>query len=117
MAAFYFGDKNVQATLAGMELLIELFLYNLQGNRLKDDVKMRLAVHTGSTTFATNVATLAGDAINQVEQLESRLTKPNTVTLSPGALSDLGSKLSPFFKPFDAGTRTKLHRFEITWEP
>jgi len=27
LAAFYFGEKNVEATLSGMELLIELSLY------------------------------------------------------------------------------------------
>ena len=48
LAAFYFIDKTIQATLCGMEILHELFLYNLLGKGLPEPVLVRLAVHARS---------------------------------------------------------------------
>ena len=103
LAAFYFIDKTIQATLCGMEIIHELFLFNLLGSGLPEALSARLAVHAGPCKFLASAKEAAGDTIRRVEVLESRYTKPDSLTVSPGVFTDLGSKLSPLFV---AGERT-----------
>ena len=86
LAAFYFQDKTIQATLCGMEIVHELFVYNLLGRALPEPVRVRLAVHAGPCRFLMSVKESAGDTIRRVELLESRYTAPGLPHGFPGSL-------------------------------
>src|SRR4030042_3378923 len=45
--AFYFANKSMTATLSGMEIINELFAYNILRSRLGEPVKGGIAVNTG----------------------------------------------------------------------
>jgi class 3 adenylate cyclase len=116
LAAFYFQDKTIQATLCAMEVVHELFLYNLLGRALPEPVRVRLAVHAGPCRFLMSAKESGGDTIRRVEQLESRYTHPGSLTVSPGVYTDLGSKLSPLFRPAPGPDNSTVYRYTLEWE-
>jgi class 3 adenylate cyclase len=116
LAAFYFLDKTIQATLCGMEIVHELFVYNLLGRALPEPVRVRLAVHAGPCRFLMSAKESAGDTIRRVELLESRYTHPGCLTVSPGVFTDLGSKLSPLFAAVPGPENSTVYRYSLEWE-
>lgn len=116
LAAFYFIDKTIQATLCGMEIVHELFVYNLLGRPLPEPVLARLAVHAGPCRFVRSAKESAGDTIRRVELLESRYTPPGCLTVSPGVFTDLGSKLSPLFASVPGPENSSVFRYALGWE-
>ncbi len=116
VAAFYFQDKTIQATLCGMEVVHELFFFNRLGCALPEPVRVRLAVHAGPCRFLMSVKESSGDTIRQVELLESLYTPPGCLTLSPGVFVDLGSKLAPLFTAVPGPERSSVYRYALEWE-
>lgn len=114
--AFLFGDKNVQAALAAMEIILELFLYNTFRCALATPLAVRIAVHTGPCPYHESFARIQSDTLRRLAVIESRYTRPDTVTLSPGVYSDLGPKLSRFFEPFPGDAGGQLYRYALRWE-
>jgi len=114
--AFLFGDKNVQAALAGMEIVLELFLYNTFRRALEAPLAVRIAVHTGPCPYHESFERIQSDTLRRLALLESRFTRPDSVTLSPGVYSDLGPKLSRFFEPFPGDAGGQLYRYCLRWE-
>jgi len=116
LAAFYFIDKTIQATLCGMEILHELFLFNLLGTSLPESVSTRLAVHAGPCKFLASAKESDGDVIRRVELLESRYTRPDCLTVSSGVFMDLGSKLSPLFVQVNGPESSSIYRYSLEWQ-
>ena len=116
LAAFYFADKTIRATLCGMEIMHEIFLYNLLANTLPEPVRVRLAVHAGPCRFFPTVKESWGDTIKRVELLESDYTRPGSLTVSPGVYTDLGSKLSPLFRPVSGPDSGNVYRYSLVWD-
>jgi class 3 adenylate cyclase len=116
LAAFYFIDKTIQATLCGMEIVHDLFLFNLLGRTLPEPLLVRLAVHAGPCRFLRSAKEAAGDTIRKVELLESRYTPPGCLTVSPGVFTDLGSKLSPLFAVVPGPDNGTIFRYALGWE-
>ena len=116
LAAFYFMDKTIQATLCGIEILHELFLFNLLGRALPEPVLVRLAVHAGPCRFVRSAKESAGDTIRRTELLESAYTRPGCLTVSPGIFTDLGSKLSPHFVAVPGPENGTVYRYGLEWE-
>jgi class 3 adenylate cyclase len=116
IAAFLFGAKNVQAALAGMEMLLELFMYNLLRCTFAGDLHVRLAVHTGPCQFLGNFKEIRSDTLHRLEALEGRHAAPDSLILSPGVYSDLGSKLACFFNPVASAGRQTLYQYSLGWE-
>jgi hypothetical protein len=116
LAAFYFLDKTIQATLCGMEITHELFLYNLMGRSLPEPILARLAVHAGPCRFLQSAKESGGDTIRRVELQESQYTTPGCLTVSPGVFTDLGSKLSPLFLPLPGPEGGNVYRYALECE-
>jgi class 3 adenylate cyclase len=116
LAAFYFLDKTIQATLCGIEIVHEMFVYNLLAKALPEPVRVRMAVHAGPCRFLMSVKESAGETIRRVELLESRYTRPGCLTVSPGVFTDLGSKLSPLFAPVPGPDNSTVYRYALEWE-
>ncbi len=116
LAAFYFQDKTIQATLCGVEVVHELFVYNLLGRTLPEPLLVRLAVHAGPCRFEKSAKASAGDTIRRVELLESQFTPPGCLTVSPGVFTDLGSKLAPLFTAIPGPDAGSIYRYALEWE-
>jgi hypothetical protein len=116
LAAFYFLDKTIQATLCGMEITHDLFMYNLLGRALPEPILARLAVHAGPCRFMRSAKESGGDTIRRVELQESQYTTPGCLTVSPGIFTDLGSKLSPLFLPIPGPENGSVYRYSLECE-
>jgi class 3 adenylate cyclase len=116
LAAFYFMDKTIQATLCGIEIVHELLLHNLLYKALPEPLLVRLAVHAGPCRFLASAKESGGDTIRRVETLESAYTAPGSLTVSPGIFTDLGSKLSPLFVAVPGPENGSVYRYSLEWE-
>jgi class 3 adenylate cyclase len=116
IAAFYFNDKTIQATLCGMEIVHEMVVYNLVGRPLPEPLQVRLAVHAGPCRFVRSSRESGGDTVRRVELLEASYTLPGSLTVSPGVYTDLGSKLSPLFSPAPGPDNGSVYRYGLEWE-
>lgn len=117
LIAFYFANKSLLATLSGMEILNELFIYNTLHCRLGEPIKVRVAVNTGLCMYTEDLEELMkNDVIKETVTIESKYTKPGTMTISPTVSSKLDASLLASFTPITTDTRTKLHAYGITLE-
>lgn len=116
VAAFYLGNKNAQAALAGMELLLELFVYNLLTPPLPEPLRVRAAVHAGPCHFCGRYDDLRSDTLRRLEAMESQHAEPDTLVISSRVYSDLGNKLEQFFRPVRISRHQSLHRYRLSWE-
>jgi len=116
LAAFNFNDKNIQATLAGIELLHELSLYNTFECPLKTPLEVRVAVHTGPCQYLEVTDDIQSATLRQLDAIESRYTEPNGLAVSPGVYFDLGTKLEKYFVPFRVSNEQFVYRYRLTWE-
>lgn len=116
LAAFYFGEKSLQATLCAIEILHELALFNLLGCRLPEPVGMRLAVHAGPCRFTGSPRDAGGETIRRVELLESRYTQTDSLTVSQVVYTDLGGKLERSFTAIGGDGNGALFRYALCWD-
>jgi hypothetical protein len=116
LIAFHFQDKNIKAVLTGIEILLELFLYNTFKCKIEELLHVRIAIHTGPCQFYRNIKGRYDDTLRHLELLESKYTLTDSMTISPGAYSDLGTKLEKFFKPVKISSGNHVYRYSITWE-
>ncbi len=116
LAAFYFEDKNIMATLCAMEVIHELFFFNLLQSRLPESLGVRLAVHAGPCKLLSGAKDSSSETIRKVELLEREYTQPGSLTVSSGVYTDLGGKLSQYFIPFIGPDNTSLYRYSLRWE-
>lgn len=118
IAAFYQRGKNISAVLTGLEMLTELFFYNLFKCRLKEPLQVRLAVNTGPCQFFSQKE--KGEAENQtlrkLELMESEYTAPNSLTISSSVYADLGTKLAQYFQTLDKSNGSTFYTFSHDWE-
>jgi hypothetical protein len=115
-AAFLFGAKNVQAVLAGMQLLMDLFMYNLYRASFADELRVRLAVHTGPCLFLVNFKDIRSDTLQRLELIESRHAASDSLIITPGVYSDMGTKLESFFRPVPVTSQNFLYQYSLRWE-
>jgi hypothetical protein len=116
ISAFYFDNKNVKAVLSGVEIMLELFFFNLLKSPLKDQLKVRIAVHTGPCQFSSAIDKVESDTLHALQLMSDEYTLPDTMTISPSVYSDMGSKLELFFKPFSLKNGKHLYRYQLEWE-
>ncbi len=116
LAAFYFGNKNMQVTLAAIEVLHELFMYNLFECPLNEPLSIRIAAHTGPCQFFPNVNEIRSDTINRLVEIEAEYAVSDSLTISPSVYTDLGTKLESFFRPVQISSRNNLYRYTLEWE-
>jgi hypothetical protein len=116
LAAFYFGNKNVQVTLGSIEILLELFIYNLFECPFREPLSMRIAAHTGPCQFFHNVNEIRSATINRLIEIETQYSDSDSLTISPSVYTDLGTKLATFFQPIEISSRSYLYRYKLQWE-
>jgi hypothetical protein len=116
IAAFYYGNKNVQAVLSGMEMLLELFMYNLFQCPFAEPLQVRLAVHTGPCPFYKNFERIRSDTLRRLEVIESEFAENDSLVITPGVYSDMGNKLDSFFKSLRVSRHNLLYQYKLRWE-
>lgn len=114
LSAFYFGNKNTQVVLAGMEILLELFMYNLFDCPFKEPLKVRIVAHTGSCQFSNRIRSVQSSTLQRLVLIESKYAKPDDLTISPSVYTDLGTKMEQLFEPVSV-KGNNLYRYNVKW--
>ncbi|MBN2160747.1 MAG: hypothetical protein JW807_15265 [Spirochaetes bacterium] len=117
LIAFYFGNKNLMATLSGMEIINELFIYNCLHCRLPEPVNVRVAANAGYCVYTQDLEELMkNDSIKETIQIESKFTQPNSMTISNTVSSKLDASILEGFKTVPVDSRTKYYAYSIMLE-
>ena len=117
LIAFYFSNKNLLATVSAMEIIHELFIYNQLFCKLDEPLAVRLAVHRGPCEYTEYEDDLKNnDTIRKVIEIESKYTKPNSVTVSNIVYEDLVSMLADRFKGINTGTGVNYYNYQLKWK-
>ncbi len=117
LVAFYFSYKNLLAVVSAMEIIHELFLYNRLFRKLKDPIAVRLAVHSGPCEYTEDEEGLKkSDTVKKVVTIESKHTRPNTLTLSHTVHESLDSVLADQFTQVKTGSGGRYYSYALEWE-
>ena len=83
LAAFMLNDYSRMAIFAAIDILNEIFFYNKTKNPLSADVKLRIAVNSGSIFYSSSNAKISKiDVILKAILLESKAAAPNSLVIS-----------------------------------
>jgi len=117
LVAFFFSNKNLYATVSGMDIVHRLFLYNQLQCRLDKPLGVRLAVHGGRMSYSDNEEELKrSDVIKKVMDIESKFTNPNTLTISDAVATTLDKNIMDAFHPVKVDDRTNYFNYGLRWE-
>jgi hypothetical protein len=118
LAAFFFSNKHLLATLTAMDIVHSLFIYNRLENQLDDDLAVRIAVHSGLFEYTENNEDLfQSDTIKHIVELEEKYTQLNTISISPVVKVMLDEIVSRQFHPKTVQGERKYFSYELGWEP
>ena len=82
LAAFLFGPKEKTVIYAGMEIIHELFFYNLVRNPLDSPINVRLGAHIGQVWYSdSELERLKNESVKETTALEGLATN-NTLSVS-----------------------------------
>jgi class 3 adenylate cyclase len=116
LVAFFFDEKNIHAVLSGIDILLNLFLYNEFECKLGEPLLVRMAIHAGPCPFRQEINKHQSETIARLEQVEGEYTLPDSLTLTPSVYQDLGTKLEQFFEPVEVSAGNCVYRFKMRWE-
>ncbi|MCP4132233.1 MAG: adenylate/guanylate cyclase domain-containing protein [bacterium] len=119
LIAFYFSNKHLLATLCAMEIIHELFFYNLFKNELGEPLMIRQVVHSGTCEYTNTEEELTKfDIIKQVNDIEKKYTEPGTATITGMVEIMLDPLLANQLKPIQTNTYSDIeyYRYQLNWE-
>lgn len=117
LAAFFFSDKNKLALLSAMEIIQELFLYNITSCPLKKPLDVRLAVHTGLSVYSENIETVKkSETVMKIYDIESKYAGTNSVIISNSVHQNFDTVILSNLQPVPAGANTLYYSYELRWE-
>ncbi|MBN1498932.1 MAG: adenylate/guanylate cyclase domain-containing protein [Spirochaetes bacterium] len=117
LCTFLFGNKNQAAVSCALKILHQLFIYNHFRCRLNDFVKIRIAVDTGLCEYSDRGEDIKkNDTIRKLVEIESKHTKPDSVTISRFIYSDLDQRIAKEFTQIDVNASNKLYNYRIELE-
>jgi len=98
LGVFMLSDYSRSAIFAAMEILNNMFVFNKADNPLNSEIKLRIAVHSGSLVYSESAAQyLKADTIKTAIMLESKAAVPNSFVISESlAMSQDQSLLNIF---------------------
>ncbi len=82
LIAFYFSGRNNNAVLSAMEIIHELYIYNLIKSELNVPLSVRIAVDSGPCKFRHNIENVESETLKRLANIEAQSTKPACVTVS-----------------------------------
>lgn len=116
IAAFYFTNKNNNAVLSAMEIINEIYLYNLIRCGLDQPLEIRLAVHNGPCEYRYMFGDLKNDTLKKLAEIEKNHTQPNCVTVSSSVYHMLSQLLAEQMTSEEHGSANTYYRYKLEWE-
>ena len=113
IVAFTFEEQNQRATLAGMEILNELFVYNLIECPLEHGLHARVTVHNGPCEYRTNGSELKADTVKRVWEIDSRHGMTDTLLVTDSVFPSLERVLADRFKALDVADDQTFYTYSV----
>jgi len=117
VAAFFVGNRNQSAVLAGMEILHEIYLFNLMSCPFDKPLAIRTAVHSGPFEYTPNEEEMkSNETVKRTTQIEHKHTKPGSLTISPVAKYMLDHIVTEEFTPFIGKDQLEYYNYKLELE-
>lgn len=117
LVAFFFSNKNLHATFAGMDIVNRIFTYNFFQCRLDGPLEVRVAVHSGTMPYVDSDEELGkSDIIRRVINIEANHTKPNTLTVSNTVANVFPQKMLQEFDKVKGERSHTYFNYNVKWE-
>jgi class 3 adenylate cyclase len=116
LVAFYFSGRNNNAVLSAMDIIHELYIYNLLQRKLHDLLSVRIAVDSGHCTFRHNFEEIESDTLKELANIESHSTKPNCVTVSSNVYMYLDHITARQLEQVKDAAHPQYYCYELKWE-
>lgn len=117
LVSFFFSNKKLFATYAGMEIVNNLFLYNKMRCPLNQPLQVRTAVHNGIMEYTSSEEDLKqADPVKKVMNIEANYTPPNTLTVSDTTINVFCRELLSHFDPIVASANQTFYNYSLKWE-
>lgn len=117
LAAFFFADKHQKATLAAMEIIHELYIYNQIHCPLPSPLAVRIAVHSGPLEYSeSDEAFKQSQTLSHLLEIEEQHTEPLTVTISSVVKVMLDAIVSNEFIPLSPDAQSMYFSYRLRWE-
>lgn len=113
IVAFTFEEQNLRATLAGMEILNELFIYNLIECPLEDGLHVRVTVHNGPCEYSANGSELKVDTIKRVWEIDSRYGLTDTLLVTDSVYPSLERVVADRFEALDIAEDQTFYSYSV----
>jgi hypothetical protein len=115
VAAFTFEEQNLRATLAGMQIVNELFIYNLSQRVVDGGLHLRLMVHNGPCRYAEDGSELKSDTVKRLWDLDGRYGVSDTLIVTDSVAPSLERTLMQRFEPLQAAHDQLYYTYSVRW--
>jgi class 3 adenylate cyclase len=111
--AFAFEEQHQRAVLAAMELLGEIFLYNLAGCPIRDGVHVRLTVHAGPCEYHENGTELKTDTVRGLWDIDARHGRLDSLVISHTVFPSLEPVVADRFSRLETPNSAMFHYYTV----
>lgn len=113
IVAFTFDEQNQRATLTGMEILNELFLYNLTHCPLDEGLHVRVTVHNGPCEYSETGSELTSDTVKKVWEIDAAHGITDSLILTDSVFPSLGRNLARRLEPLDVARGQSFYTYTV----
>jgi hypothetical protein len=113
IAAFTFEEQNERATLSAIELLNEVFLYNLTACPLDDGLHVRATVHNGPCEYSESGSELKVDTIKRIWEIDTKFGSPDTLIVTDSIYPSLERDVACVFHGMDVVSSHSLYSYSL----
>ena len=118
LGAFCYGNMNEAAVLSAMEILHELFIYNITSCPLEDGLHVRMAVHSGPFEYTDDSEKLKNaDTVKLTNNIEHMHTLKDHISVSHAVKMMLEPLTSLQFEEFKSSDNRNYYRYSVRFAP
>ena len=111
--AFTFEEENQRAVHSAVEVLHELFLYNLVSCPLPEGLHVRLTIHNGPCEYRSDGTELKVDTVKRLWDIDSKYGQQDSLTISAAILPSLDHSLSSRFEGIHTSSGENLYAYSV----
>ncbi len=111
--AFTFEEENQRAVHSAVEVLHELFLYNLISCPLPEGLHVRLTIHNGPCEYRSDGTELKVDTVKRLWDIDSKYGQQDSLTISAAILPSLDHSLSSRFEGIRTSSGENLYAYSV----
>jgi hypothetical protein len=113
IVAFTFEEQNLRATLSAIEMLNELFVYNVSECPLEGGLHLRITVHNGPCEYAENGSELKADTIKRLWDIDTKFGEEDTLIVTDTVTPSLDSTLLARFEPLEVARDQTYYTYAV----